>query len=99
MCHINVDVKCHWSENPPIYRIYIDGDLITERTFGWPGYDTFLRENIICNLDSGIHNINIENCSPNGSFLLENFEMKENPNPLHPNLSTSIPDQLTFVVP
>lgn len=99
ICHIKVDVTCHWSDHAPIYRIYVDDDLIVERTFGWAGYNNYIRENIICELNSGIHNLKLENCSQTGSFVLENFTMEENPNPIHPNIGVDIPSQKTFIVP
>jgi hypothetical protein len=32
---IEYDVHCDWKGNPPIYRLYINGELFTERTFVW----------------------------------------------------------------
>ncbi len=77
--HINVNVACHGAENV-IYRIYVDEDMITERTFVWPGYKNFIRENLICLLDPGIHKLTIENCSKAGHFELSNFTLNDNTN-------------------
>lgn len=74
--HITVDVKCPWSEDSPVYRLYVDDDMITERTFGWPGYRVYITENIICDLEQGRHVIRIENCSPKGAFNLENLNIE-----------------------
>jgi hypothetical protein len=76
--HINVDVQCSWSEDSPIYRLYVDEDMITERTFAWPGYKVYIKENLICDLDKGRHELRIENCSPKGSFNLENVFVENN---------------------
>jgi hypothetical protein len=95
--HIKADVFCHWSENPPVYRIYVNGDMLTERTFGWPGYQVFIRENIICNLEVGIHVIRIENCSPSGSFELKNLMIEGGPAAIHPNY-TPTSTEITFLV-
>jgi len=96
--HIKVDVNCHWSETPPAYRIYVDSDLLTERTFSWPGYQNYIRENLICNLNPGIHSVRIENCSANGSFTLTNLEVEGDTNCLHPNHTDPEGKQLTFIV-
>lgn len=73
MIHMSVDVHCHWSENAPTYRIYINNDMLTERTFRWPGYQNYIKEHLICKLPTGLHTLKIENCSGNGSFSLKDF--------------------------
>ncbi len=73
MIHMSCDVYCHWSEQAPSYRVYVDNDMLVERTFRWPGYQNYVKEHIICKLDSGLHVIRIENCSSNGKFTLDNF--------------------------
>jgi hypothetical protein len=70
---ITVDVKCSWSDRPPVYRLYVDNELMTERTFAWPGYQVFIKENLICDLEAGKHFIKLENCSSTGFFELENL--------------------------
>ena len=75
--HIKVNVCCHKAESP-VYRIYVDDDLLTERTIAWPGYKTFIRENLICILEPGIHTLTIENCSKQGFFELSDFSLNEN---------------------
>ena len=39
----------------PFYRIFIDGELFTERSFIWDADSTHIRENIAANLDPGPH--------------------------------------------
>ena len=68
--HIKFDVHCHWSETPPVYRVYVDNDMITERTFGWTGYDHYIQENLVCDLAPGVHCIRIENCTGSGNFQM-----------------------------
>lgn len=98
MIHLSADVHCHWSENPPSYRIYVDNDLLTERTFKWAGYQIYIREHMVCNLDPGIHTVRIENCAGTGNFKLENLIVEGNPGALHPNHIDPGSKQLTFVV-
>ena len=78
--HIKVSVECHKADAPPTYRIYVDNDLITERTFGWPGYKNYIRENLICNLEPGIHQLVIENPTMQGYFELKDFELNGDTN-------------------
>ena len=30
-----VDIHCVWKDNPPNYRVYINGELFTDRTFDY----------------------------------------------------------------
>lgn len=34
---ITADVYCRWEGTPPTYRLYVDDELFTERTFIWKG--------------------------------------------------------------
>jgi hypothetical protein len=70
---ITADVHCGWETTPPAYRIYVNHDLITERTFGWSGHDTFIRENMICELEPGQHQIRLEPVDANGAFMLKDI--------------------------
>lgn len=74
MKHVDLtfDLYCHWGEKEPSYRIYVDNDLITERTFSWPGFQIFIRENVIVNLEPGKHSVRIENLDP----TISKFEIK-----------------------
>lgn len=95
--HITVDVHGHWSIMPPSYRIYVDNDLLTERTFSWPGYQVFIRENIICDLAPGIHTVRIENCSPHGSFKIDNLRIENSEAYTHPNYIDYTGQNITFI--
>lgn len=55
-----------------IYRLYVDQDLITERSFIWDKTCQFIRENLILNLDEGLHTIRIEPVqSPAAKFQIK----------------------------
>lgn len=47
-------------KNSYSYRIYVDNDLITERTFIWDKNQTYIAEHIFVQLDKGPHEIKIE---------------------------------------
>ena len=70
---LEVDVYSHWSDNPPIYRIYVDNEMLIERTFGWPSYQNYITEHMYCDLDTGVHTLCLENLDSNSRFELEHF--------------------------
>lgn len=61
---ISAEVYCNWDLEPPAYRVYIDGDLLTERTYRWVNPDQFICERIIVNVEPGIHQFRIEAVNP-----------------------------------
>lgn len=85
MKHLQVDVLCNWSDDPPVYRLFVNNDLLTERTFIWPGYRNFIRENIVVDVDPGVHTVRIENISQNGAFILERLNLEGRIGAEHPN--------------
>jgi hypothetical protein len=62
---VTVDVYAHWGDKPPVYRVYIDDELVTERTFLWSGTDTYIREHIVVDLESGLHNVEVRPLASN----------------------------------
>ena len=61
------------------YRIYVNDDLITERTWIW-GNNTFIDENILINVKGGEENtIKFEPVlsGPVGKFLLKNLRIND----------------------
>jgi hypothetical protein len=47
----------------PYYRIYLDKELFTERSFIWDADTTSIRENIAANLAQGIHQAEVRFCN------------------------------------
>lgn len=71
-----IDVKCRWDTYAPSYRIYIDDELLTERSYIWHNSEAYIRENILVNLAPGEHTLILEKCGEKwvwGEFSLENF--------------------------
>ncbi len=97
-CNITAEVYCHWSEVPPSYRIYVDDDMYTERTFGWPSHRNCVEESIICNLDDGIHTLRIEHCGGDGKFNLKNIRTGDPSVTKHPNYTDPEDMKWTFIV-
>lgn len=71
---IDVDVWCKWDTTPPAYRVYVDDQLLTERTFIWETSRHYIREHIEVYLDNGWHELRIEKCSnTNAQFITNNI--------------------------
>ena len=70
---VKFDVYCTRAEGNPAYRLYVDGDLLTERTWAWPAYEVFVRENIEVEVEAGEHRLDLVDCSNNGVFYLKNI--------------------------
>ncbi|CAB4133626.1 hypothetical protein UFOVP257_348 [uncultured Caudovirales phage] len=101
-CLIVADVHCHWSNTPPSYRLYVDEDMLYERTFGWAGYQSYIEERIVCELDAGIHVLRVENCSDLSKgasrFYFNNVLVDGNQIMQHPNYDDPEGKQWTFIV-
>ena len=71
---IDVDVWARYHREAPVYRVYVDNELLTERTFIWENTRHFVREHIEVFLEPGEwHEVRVENCTPElGSFVLDN---------------------------
>jgi len=69
---VRIDVYCTRAEGNPAYRLYVDGDLLTERTWTWPAYEVFVRENIEVNVEPGDHKLDLVDCSNNNVFYIKN---------------------------
>lgn len=76
---LEVDVYSHWSDDPPIYRIYVDGEMLVERTFGWPSYQNYITEHMYCDLATGVHTLWLENLDSRSRFELEHFRVDQLP--------------------
>jgi hypothetical protein len=56
---ITLDIYSHWGDKPPVYRIYVDNDLLTERTFNYPGNKNYIKEHVVVDLNPGRHYIEV----------------------------------------
>jgi len=72
---LEVDVHAHWSDNPPIYRLYVNDEMFSERTFGWPSYQIYIKEHMCCELETGVHTLRLENLDSSGRFELDDFRV------------------------
>ena len=70
---ITADVYASWGDVHPCYRIFVDGDLLTERVFTWSGHEAYIREHIEVNLMPGEHNLTIEQVGKAGKIQIKNI--------------------------
>jgi hypothetical protein len=62
------------------YRVYVDGDLLTERTYIWDNNEQFVRENIIVDIAPGVHEFKIVPAYPYYNvFSFRNFTVNDHP--------------------
>lgn len=66
---LTVDVYCQKThEGSLIYRLYVNDDLLTERTWRWPVYKTYINEIIEVELEPGSHSVRLVNADGNITF-------------------------------
>jgi hypothetical protein len=62
------------------YRVYVDGDLLTERTYIWDNNEQFVRENIVVNIEPGVHEFKVIPAYPYYDvFTFKNFTVNNQP--------------------
>ena len=69
---MEIDVHCKWNINPPVYRLYVNDELFSERNFIWQA-DEFVTENLVMNAPLGSYRIRIETPSE-FNFKLRNLK-------------------------
>jgi hypothetical protein len=74
---ISVDVYCaDKKEEHPKYRLYVNNELMTERTFAWSIIEYCITEELYVNIPNGVHNIHVESVNQKGAkFLLKNIKV------------------------
>jgi len=73
--NIVVDVHCTVGHDVnPVYRLYVDDELLTERTWTWPSYEVLIRENVLVEFETyGTHTLRIENCGTPDNFYFKSI--------------------------
>lgn len=56
---VTLDIHCAWLGQPPEYRLYVNEELFSDRTFRW-GKDKYLQEIIDLHAPAGLYTISIE---------------------------------------
>lgn len=55
---VKCDIHCKWNQHEPIYRIYVNQELFTERTWIW--HNCYLEEALAIEAPPGQYEIKIE---------------------------------------
>jgi hypothetical protein len=61
---LSCNIYCKWEGLPPNYRVYLDDELFTERTYAWTE-DNFLSENLEIYAEPGEYQLRYELVPPN----------------------------------
>lgn len=68
---VQIDLHCKWERTPPIYRLYVNDELFSERNYIWQAGE-YIRENLVLNAPPGEYKIRIETSS-DFNFKLRNL--------------------------
>jgi hypothetical protein len=68
---IEFDLYCEWKTNPPAYRVYVNDEMFTERTYIWQG-GQYLTELLQLSAPAGQYKVRVENLG-SGSFKMRNM--------------------------
>lgn len=74
---ISADLHCAWDQEPPAYRIYVDDDLLTERTYRWINPEQYICEFMTVRVVPGMHSLRVEAVNPayQEKFILNNVHI------------------------
>lgn len=69
------DLFCDWKRQPPTYRIYVNNELFTERSYIWGGTQ-YLQEVLQLSAPPGKYSIRIDNLGdPECQFKIRNLNI------------------------
>jgi hypothetical protein len=78
--HVTFTLLCDWQGVPPVYRLYIDNELVTERTYRFKNTELTIEECIPLNIPAGPHYMHVVNVYPErGTFKVTDFKVNEKP--------------------
>lgn len=90
---VHCDVYCKWDGNDTRYRLYVNDELFTERSWIWNGKDYYLEEVIAIEAPPGLYKIKYELVEPCGSKLkIRNMRVASKNAAIHE-------DQITLEIP
>ena len=90
---LQCNVFCKWDGNDTRYRLYVNDELFTERSWIWSGKEYYLEEIIPIEAPPGLYEIKYELLEPTGSTLkIKNMRVVSNNAQIHE-------DQITLEIP
>ena len=73
-----LDIHCNWHETPPAYRVYVNDELFSERTYFWK--DSYLQEILQIEAEPGVYHVRLEPVGDNNaSFVVKNRSVELGP--------------------
>ena len=70
---------CEWTDIPPTYRLYVDDELMTERTYIWHNEHEVLQERVPITLDKDHVTVKIEQVGLKcGKFSVKHPDIEPN---------------------
>lgn len=73
------DIYCNWEGIPPVYRIYVNEELFTERTWAWP-VTWHLTQILQIQAPPGEYRVEVRPVGPNlAAFECKNFHIGVGP--------------------
>ena len=72
---ISFDLYANWEDENPSYRVYVDDELFSDRTWIW-GRDVYLNQTLQIEAEPGVYSIQIDNLSNNAEFLTYNHRVE-----------------------
>ena len=74
------DIHCDWEGLPPIYRVFVNDELFTERTWIWEDDAVYLEEMLQIEAEPGKYRIRYELVPPNlAEITASNFRVDFGP--------------------
>ena len=75
--HFNID--CKWKAGPPpAYRVFVNDELFTERTWIWKDY--YINEMLQIEAEPGQYRVRVEAVQPvGGKFKVRNYSIEHGP--------------------
>lgn len=90
---VTCDVEISWKGTPPTYRLWVNDELFTERTYDWTR-DFFLREQITIEGPYNLYQIRYELLPhKNATILVSNPQVVSGPAKWRKNLQLVIHDE------
>lgn len=86
---VHCDVYCKWDGNDTRYRLYVNDELFTERSWIWNGKEYYLEEVIAIEAPPGRYEIKYELLEPTHSKLgIKNMRVTSGTATIHKNQTT-----------
>ena len=89
---VDCDVFVRFSGEPPVYRLFVGGELFTERTYVWT--EDFLRERIVLEAPYGLYPIEYQLLPhPDAEIKIKNPTVASGPGRFRKGLALEIHDE------